>query len=51
MPNGMAILLGLYKLAPQNQYILATHSEEMFRSVDEDYRAVLMPDEDNGIPS
>jgi predicted ATPase len=41
----------LYKLAPQNQYILATHSEEMFRSVDEDYRAVLVPDDDNGIPS
>lgn len=39
----------LYKLAPQNQYILATHSEEMFRSVDENYRAVLMADEDNGI--
>jgi predicted ATP-binding protein involved in virulence len=41
----------LYKLAPQNQYILATHSEEMFRSVDEEYRAVLVPDNDNGIPS
>ncbi len=39
----------LHKLAPQNQYILATHSEEMFRSVDENYRAVLMADEDNGI--
>ncbi|MEI6708333.1 MAG: AAA family ATPase [Methylococcales bacterium] len=41
----------LYKLAPQNQYILATHSEEMFRSVDENYRAVLVPDDDNGILS
>ena len=47
----------LYKLAPQNQYILATHSEAMFRSVDEDYRAVLVADgdlvadDDNGIPS
>lgn len=40
----------LHKLAPQNQYILATHSEEIFRSVDENYRAVLMADEDNGIP-
>lgn len=37
----------LYKLAPQNQYILATHSEEMFRSVDENYRAVLMADDDH----
>ncbi|MFI3220127.1 MAG: AAA family ATPase [Methylococcales bacterium] len=41
----------LYKLAPDNQYILATHSEEMFRSVDENYRAVLVPDDDNGILS
>lgn len=39
----------LHKLAPQNQYILATHSEEMFRSVDECYRAILVPD-DNGVP-
>lgn len=39
----------LHKLAPHNQYILATHSEEMFRSVDECYRAVLVPD-DKGIP-
>ncbi len=37
----------LYQLAPQNQYILATHSEEMFRSVDERYRAVLVPDENS----
>ena len=33
----------LRKLAPRNQYILATHSEEIFRSVDEPQRAVLMP--------
>lgn len=31
----------LRKLAPKNQYILATHSEEMFRSVDESRRALL----------
>ena len=36
----------LHQLAPHNQYILATHSEEMFRSVDERHRAVLVPDED-----
>jgi len=36
----------LYKLVPHNQYILATHSEEMFRSVDERHRAILIPDED-----
>jgi predicted ATPase len=36
----------LYKLVPHNQYILATHSEEMFRSVDERHRAILMPDGD-----
>jgi len=35
----------LYKLAPHNQYILATHSEGIFRSVDEEYRAVLIPDD------
>jgi hypothetical protein len=34
----------LHRLAPHNQYILATHSEEMFRSVDERHRAVLVPD-------
>ena len=38
----------LHKLAPHNQYILATHSEEIFRSVDESYRAILVPD-DNGV--
>lgn len=36
----------LYKLAPHNQYILATHSEEIFRSVDESRRAILLPDAD-----
>jgi predicted ATPase len=36
----------LHQLAPHNQYILATHSEEMFRSVDERHRAVLVPDQD-----
>lgn len=33
----------LYKLAPNNQYVLATHSEEMFRSVNEYQRAILVP--------
>ena len=37
----------LHKLSPHNQYILATHSEEMFRSVDEEYRAVLVPDDNS----
>jgi predicted ATPase len=37
----------LHRLAPNNQYILATHSEEMFRSVDERHRAVLVPNEDS----
>ncbi len=35
----------LCKLAPQNQYILATHSEEIFRAVDPEYRAILVPDD------
>jgi hypothetical protein len=38
----------LYKLAPHNQYILATHSETMFSSVDESCRAVLVPNNSNG---
>jgi predicted ATPase len=37
----------LHKLAPRNQYILATHSEEIFRSVDEEYRALLVPDDNS----
>ncbi len=36
----------LHKLAPHNQYILATHSEEIFRSVDKSYRAILTTDEE-----
>lgn len=35
----------LYKLAPNNQYIIATHSKEIFRSVDEPYRAILSTEE------
>lgn len=38
----------LHKLAPHNQYILATHSEEIFRSVDKPYRAILTADEEIG---
>ncbi len=38
----------LHKLAPHNQYILATHSEEIFRSVDESYRAILTSDDEAG---
>jgi predicted ATPase len=34
----------LYKLVPHNQYILATHSEDMFSSVEKRHRAVLIPD-------
>jgi predicted ATPase len=33
----------IQKLAPHNQYIVATHSEQIFRSVDENRRAVLLP--------
>jgi len=39
----------LHQLAPHNQYILATHSEEIFRSVDKDYRAILVADDENGV--
>lgn len=31
----------LHELAPWNQYILATHSEEIFASVDEDHRILI----------
>ncbi len=33
----------LTRLAPRNQYILATHSEHIFGSVDSDHRAILIP--------
>ena len=33
----------LHKLAPQNQYILATHSEDIFASVSSDRRVLLGP--------
>jgi predicted ATPase len=39
----------LRRLAPNNQYILATHSEEIFRSVDESCRAVLVPDDNEDV--
>jgi hypothetical protein len=35
----------LHRLAPYNQYILATHSQEIFRSVEESQRAILVPSE------
>lgn len=38
----------LHKLAPQNQYIMATHSEQMFRSVEEYQRMILLPDNEAG---
>lgn len=39
-------IIQLHNLAPQNQYILATHSREIFRSVEPRHRAILVPDED-----
>lgn len=33
----------LHEYGPNNQYILATHSEQIFGSVDEDRRALLVP--------
>ncbi len=33
----------LTQLAPRNQYILATHSEHIFGSVDNEHRALLIP--------
>lgn len=35
----------LHEYGPDNQYILATHSEQIFASVDEDRRALLVPTE------
>lgn len=34
----------LYQLSPQNQYIIATHSEDVFSAVDKDRRILLLPD-------
>jgi predicted ATP-binding protein involved in virulence len=36
----------LFKIAPNNQYIISTHSEEIFASVKKDRRLLLIPDED-----
>lgn len=36
----------LYELAPNNQYILATHSEDVFAAVEKDHRILLLPDEE-----
>jgi len=33
----------LYQLSPQNQYIIATHSEDVFSAVDKDRRILLLP--------
>lgn len=35
----------LKKLLPQNQYILATHSKQIFGSVEPEYRGMLRPDD------
>jgi predicted ATP-binding protein involved in virulence len=35
----------MFKLAPKNQYLLATHSEDVFASVDSDRRILLQPAE------
>jgi predicted ATP-dependent endonuclease of OLD family len=37
----------VHDLAPENQYIIATHSEDIFSSVEEDRRILLVPSEDN----
>ncbi len=38
----------LVKLAPQNQYIMATHSEDIMNSVAEDRRILLLNDQEGG---
>lgn len=38
----------LLKLAPLNQYIIATHSEDVMGSVSEDRRILLLNDKENG---
>jgi predicted ATP-dependent endonuclease of OLD family len=37
----------LIKLVPENQYIIATHSEDVMDSVDEDRRVLLTDDQEN----
>jgi len=39
----------LHRLAPQNQYIIATHSEQIFGSVEARHRAILVPDSGEGM--
>jgi ABC-type transport system involved in cytochrome c biogenesis ATPase subunit len=41
-----AFVRSLHQLAPRNQYILATHSEDVFDSVDSERRILLVPGED-----
>ncbi|MEK7434751.1 MAG: AAA family ATPase [Cyanobacteriota bacterium] len=36
----------LYKIAPNNQYIISTHSEEIFSSVKKEHRILLVPDKE-----
>ncbi|HUT56011.1 MAG TPA: AAA family ATPase [bacterium] len=38
----------LAKLCPKNQYIIATHSEDVFSSVDADHRIIIEPDREAG---
>lgn len=41
-----SFIRNLYELAPNNQYIISTHSEEMFGSVKKECRILLEPDEE-----
>jgi len=41
-------LTKLIKMAPQNQYIIATHSEDIMDSVSEDRRILLLNEKENG---
>lgn len=41
-----SFITNLFTFSPQNQYIISTHSEEIFASVKKDRRLLLIPDED-----
>lgn len=41
-----SLIRHMYQLAPGNQYIIATHSEDVFSAVDKDRRILLVPEKE-----
>jgi predicted ATP-dependent endonuclease of OLD family len=41
-----SLIRNMCQLAPDNQYIIATHSQDVFEAVDEDRRILLVPEKE-----